>query len=99
MPREQNGAGNPILNTFVESHCTGNELCERCFSGFTGAPVDDVPPVLRQLGIVRSASGQPGRLYVRNIGERLARWGGSWASSSGAGACALGLPYAPTYSD
>ncbi len=94
-----NGAGNPILNTKVESQSTGNESANVLFRDLQAAPGVDVPPVLRQLGIAPIGSGQPGRLYVRNIGERLSRRGGAWADSSNAGAFALALILAPAYSD
>lgn len=90
-----NGAGNPILNTKVESQSTGNESANVLFRDLQAAPGVDVPPVLRQLGIAPIGSGQPGRLYVRNIGERLSRRGGHWTSSSRAGAFALSLSHAP----
>ena len=61
------------------------------FQSLTAADGVDVPEILKALALFPADSGDHGgdRIYMRNIGERLASRGGSWGGGSGAGVFAL----------
>lgn len=63
------------------------------FQSLTAADGVNVPEILKALALFPADSGDHGsdRIYMRNIGERLAYRGGYWYRTSGAGVfCVLG---------
>ncbi|MEQ9823491.1 MAG: hypothetical protein ABQ298_03820 [Puniceicoccaceae bacterium] len=85
------GSGNLILDDAVTNQSDGSTSSSTQFNAITSAVGITAPAVLKSLALYPLTIDSParGRVYMRNLGERIPRRGGAWVSSSGAGVSAL----------
>jgi hypothetical protein len=85
------GSGNLILNTSIANQSDGTTYALTLYKDLsTAGPV--APDILKKLGIYPHETNMSrGRIYARNIGERLPCRGGMWSYSGNAGLAAAGL--------
>lgn len=87
-----NGTGAPQLATAVTSQSDGETSASVQYKDMTAAGGVTVPNLLKVLGLHPHATNMDrGRLWMRNIGERLPIRGGSWNHGVSAGVFALHL--------
>jgi sulfatase modifying factor 1 len=92
------GSGNIVLATSVVNQASGDIYASAVFRNLTARDVA-APALLHQLGVFpKDANYGTGTVYMRNLGERLPRRGGTWGLASNAGVPCLDLVYPRSYS-
>ncbi len=93
------GAGDIQLNTTITSQSDGSTSASTDYRSLTAVSGLTAPGLLSQLGLYPQDSNfGNGRVYMRNVGERLPRRGGRWGGTSLAGVPALDLSYPRSHS-
>lgn len=86
------GAGSPQLAASVTSQSNGTTEASQQYKDVGAAGGIAVPGLIKLLGLYPHATTiERGRLYVRNVGERLPLRGGNWGGGGSAGVFALNL--------
>jgi hypothetical protein len=94
------GAGGIQLNTTITSQSDGSTSASTDYRSLTAVSGLTAPGLLSQLGLYPQDSNfGNGRVYMRNVGERLPWRGGSWSNTSNAGVPSLSLNNPRSYSD
>jgi hypothetical protein len=82
------------LGTTVDNVSDGTTYANTLFKDVVAKGATTIPAILKQLCLFPEDSDYPhGRMYMRNLGERLPYRGGSWYSTSYAGLPCLALSY------
>ncbi|PTV94005.1 sulfatase-modifying factor enzyme 1 [Rhodobacter aestuarii] len=86
------GTGSPQLATAVTSQSDGSTYMFAMYKDLGAASGVTAPNLLKLLGAFpHDTTIERGRVYVRNIGERLPLRGGNWGNGGDAGVFALSL--------
>lgn len=94
------GAGGIQLNTTITSQSDGSTSASTDYRSLTAVSGLTAPGLLSQLGLYPQDSNfGNGRVYMRNVGERLPRRGGYWSNTSTAGVPSLNLRHPRSNSD
>lgn len=92
------GSGAPQLDTAVTSQSDGTTSASALYKDVAANTGVTIPAILKQLGLHPHATDMSrGRLYMRNLGERLPIRGGYWFSGAFAGSFALSLDIERSY--
>jgi hypothetical protein len=94
------GAGGIQLNTTITSQSDGSTSASTDYRSLTAVSGLTAPGLLSQLGLYPQDSNfGNGRVYMRNVGERLPSRGANWNRTSSAGVPALYLNNSRTLSN
>ena len=94
------GSGNIVIGTSVDNVSDGTTSANTLFKDVVAKGATTIPVILKQLGLFPESTSYPhGRMYMRNLTERLPTRGGNWIFTSGAGLPFLHLYYVRTYTD
>jgi len=89
------GSGNIVIGTTVDNVSDGTTSASTLFKDVAAKGAATIPAILKQLGLFPENTSYPhGRMFMRNLGERLPSRGGDWSYASHAG-----LPYLSLHRD
>jgi len=91
------GSGNIVIGTTVDNVSDGTTSADTMFKDVVAKGATTIPAILKQLCLFPEDTDYPhGRMYMRNLGERLPYRGGNWINTSSAGLPFLNLSYGRT---